>query len=673
MTARLGAFGVIMALVGAVCAAGGLSFSVVRNNTAARRFALRFIPYVLIGSLISVVAMQTALIRHDFSIAYVANNNARETPLLFTISGMWAALEGSILLWGFIIAMFLGIIWHRFRKRTDDPLVIWALVVMLGVCAFFYGMMAGPTNPFKGLDFPPLNGKGPNPLLQNHVLMAIHPPILYIGYVGFTVPFAFAISSLITGRLGEGWLLETRKWTLVAWGCLTLGIIFGGWWSYEVLGWGGYWGWDPVENASLLPWLTGTAFIHSVLVQERRGMLRVWNLSLVCATFALTIFGTFLTRSGVVQSVHAFSNSSIGAWLLGLFVVIVLLSVGLIGWRGERLRSPGSIDSPLSREGAFLANNILFGAFAFVVMLGTIFPLLIEVWNGDELSVGSPYFNSMSKPIGVTLLFLMAVAPILPWRKASAELLQTRLMWPVAAATVTIVVCVLTGLRGLYPLITFALGAMAAGSALRQLALAIRGARRAGRSPLSGFVGRANGGMVVHLGVVLCAVAIGASGAYSSSTELILKPGESGKVGKHTVKFLGAAPVETLGDRTITRLRVQTDGGRVDAPALTKFIATGQPILTPSVRTGLTNDLYYRIVRLPNDQRPEAVFEVKIEPLILWLWVGGFVMAFGTALSIVPGKRRRATAPSSVSSAGDEDALLADVAASEMSASGVSA
>jgi cytochrome c-type biogenesis protein CcmF len=658
LTARFGAFGVIMAFVGSVVGAGGLTVGVVRNSVSARRFGARFIPYVIFGSIMSVAAMQVALIRHDFALSYVSKNNSTTTPLLFTISGMWSALEGSILLWGLILAMYLAIVWRRFRKRMDDPLVAWALIVMLVVCAFFFLLMLGPTNPFTTNVVTPLQGRGPNPLLQNHILMAFHPPMLYLGYVGFTVPFAFAISALITGRLGEGWLLETRKWTLIAWGCLTIGIILGGWWSYEVLGWGGYWGWDPVENASFLPWLTGTAYIHSVLVQERRGMLRVWNLSLVCATFALTILGTFLTRSGVVVSVHAFSNSTIGSWLLGFLALIVLVTVGLIGWRGDRLRSPGAIDSPWSREGAFLANNILFGAFAFVVLLGTIFPLLIEVWNGDQLSVGSPYFNQMSKPIGVTLLFLMAIAPVLPWRRASAELLRTRLLWPVAAATLTLVICVLTGLRGLYPLLTFGLGAMAGGSALRQLVLAVRGAHRAGRSPLSGFVGRANGGMIVHLGVVMCAVAIAASGAYSTTKEMVLKPGQSDTIGSHTIKFIGVEPIERLGDREITRLKFQTDGSRIDEPAFTKFLETGQPILTPSVKTGWFSDLYFRLVRLPDENRTETAVEMKIEPMVLWLWIGGFVMAFGTILSIVPGKRRRATAPSSVSSALDEDLLV---------------
>jgi cytochrome c-type biogenesis protein CcmF len=663
MTARLGAFGILIALVGSVLGAVAMTGGVVRQQRSLVKFGQRMIPYVIAGSIASVVAMQIALLRHDFTIKYVAENNARTTPLPYTIAGMWAALEGSILLWGFVLVGYVALVTWRFRKRLDDPLVVWALVVMLVVCAFFFAMMLGPTNPFRTLAVPPADGRGPNPLLQNHILMAFHPPMLYLGYVGFTVPFAFAISALITGRLGEGWLLETRKWTLIAWGALTFGIILGGWWSYEVLGWGGYWAWDPVENASFLPWLTATAFIHSVLVQERRGMLRVWNLSLVCATFALTILGTFLTRSGVVKSVHAFSNSSIGAWLISFFAVIVLGTVGLIAWRGERLRSPGAIDSPVSREAAFLANNVLFGAFAFVVLLGTVFPLVVEAWNNDKLSVGTPYFNHMSKPIGVALLFLMAVAPVLPWRKASAELLRTRLQWPLAAATVTIVACVAFGLRGGWPLVTFTLAAFAAGAALRQLGLAVRGAKRAGKSPLSGFVGRANGGMIVHIGVIMVAVAIAASGSYAKAAEFQMKPGESVMFSGHTFTYLGMTRGVRDGNQTST-LRVQTDGGRIDEPTLTRYTVQGQPILRPSVATGLTEDRYIRIVNMPDDPKGVAALEFKIEPMILWLWIGGVVMGLGTVLSIAPGRRRRATAPTSVADADDEERLLAGLTVS---------
>jgi cytochrome c-type biogenesis protein CcmF len=353
--------------------------------------------------------------------------------------------------------------------------------------------------------------------------------MLYLGYVGFTIPFAFAVAALVTGRLGEGWLVETRRWTLFAWGFLTLGIVLGAWWSYEVLGWGGFWAWDPVENASFLPWLTATAYVHSVMVQERRGMLRVWNLSLLLATFSLTILGTFLTRSGVLDSVHAFTESPIGPWILGFFGLTVAVAIALIGWRGDQLRSPGSIDSPVSREGAFLANNVLFAAFCFVVLLGTVFPLLAEAINGDRMSVGRPYFDRMTAPIGFALLFLMAVAPALPWRKASGELLRHRLQWPAWAGTITIAALVAFGVRGLTPLLAFGLGAFAAAAAVRQLVLATR------RQGWRGLLGRANGGMVVHLGVVLIAIAFAASQSYGTGREVPLKPGQSASVGGHTV------------------------------------------------------------------------------------------------------------------------------------------
>jgi cytochrome c-type biogenesis protein CcmF len=297
-------------------------------------------------------------ITRDFSLQYVQDHGSRSTPALYNFTAVWSALEGSILLWVLALALSCAVVVWRYRKKLSDPLIAWAMAVMFIVLAFFFLLSFAPANPFGVGAAGVTDGPGPNPLLQNHILVLFHPPILYLGYVGFTIPFAFAIAALVTGRVGEGWLIETRRWTLCAWGLLTFGIILGGWWSYEVLGWSGVWAWDPVENASFLPWLTGTAYIHSVLVQERRGMLRVWNLSLLLATFSLTILGTFLTRSGLLNSVHAFSESDIGKYLIIFFGVIVAVSLWLIAWRGDSLRSPGSIDSPVSREGAFLVNNV---------------------------------------------------------------------------------------------------------------------------------------------------------------------------------------------------------------------------------------------------------------------------------------------------------------------------
>ena len=463
--------------------------------------------------------MQRALITRDFSLAYVQQVGSADTPALYNFAAMWSALEGSILLWALILAGFTAAVAWRFRKNTEDPLVGWALIVMFVITAFFAMISLGPADPFANGAVGVSSGPGPNPLLQNHILVLFHPPILYLGFVGFTVPFAFAIAALTTGRLGEGWLLETRRWALFSWAFLTIGILLGGWWSYEVLGWGGVWAWDPVENASLLPWLTGTAYIHSVLVQERRGMLRVWNLSLLVATFALTILGTFLTRSGVIESVHAFGDGPVGAWFLAFFGLIVVVSLGLIAWRGDRLRSPGAIDSPLSREGAFLANNVLFTVFAFVVLLGTIFPLLVEALDGRRTVVGAPYFDRLTMPIGLVLLFLMGVAPVLPWRKASQELLRKRLFWPAWLGAASVVLAVLVGATGWAPLVAFGLAGFAAGAALRQLALATR------RQGWRGFVGRANGGMVVHLGVIMIAVALASSNNFTHATRLQLEQG----------------------------------------------------------------------------------------------------------------------------------------------------
>lgn len=589
---------------------------------------------ILLGAVVATLAMQHALVTHDFRLQYVADNDSTETPTLFRITAMWSNLAGSILLWGLVLSGWLAAMAVRFRRRATDPLVAWATAVGYVVAAFFFGLMLTASQPFaatKGRI--PSDGPGPDPLLQNHVLVAFHPPLLYLGLVGFTIPFAFAVASLITGRVGEGWLIETRRWTLFSWGFLTIGVILGAWWSYEVLGWGGYWAWDPVENAAFLPWITATAYLHSVMVQERRGMLRVWNLALLLSTFSLTILATFLTRSGVLESVHSFNNTGIGPALLTFFGVVVVGSVGLMAWRGDQLRSPGSIASPVSREAAFLVNNLLFGAFALVVLLGTVFPLIVQAVNNSQITVGAPYFDRMTMPIVVCLLFLMAVAPVLPWRQTTPGLIRSRLWWPAAAGVVTLVACVLAGVRGLNPLLAFGLGAFAGASALRQLFLEVR------RRGIPGVTGPSGGGMIVHVGVVLIAVAFAASHSFSHSTQLTLNVGQTASFDGHSYTYLGTREVEGSTHNALEAL-VKVDGGRVYAPAVNNYPFAQEAIGTPSVKSSMTEDLYLTFRSTPTTPNGPAVIGVIDEPLVSGIWAGGAVILFGTALSAWPGRRR---------------------------------
>ncbi len=663
MRAALGygavAFGAAAALVGITALLLGLQ---VRDQFMLR-LGRRCMYVVLLAALVAAAVMESALLSHDFSIKYVAENSAIATPTLFRFTGLWAALEGSILLWAVILGGYLSFVAFKFRKRGNDPLVAVACITGLVVALFFFALMLGPANPFKELSTVPLDGRGPNPLLQNHILMAFHPPILYLGYVGFTVPFMFGIAALVTGRFGEGWLEDTRRATLFAWGFLTVGIILGAWWSYEVLGWGGFWAWDPVENASLLPWLTGTAFIHSVIVQERRGMLRVWNLSLVIATFCLTILGTFLTRSGVIDSVHAFSQSDIGPWLLTFLFVIMATGIGLVFWRGDSLRSPGKIDSAVSRESAFLANNLLFAALVFVVLLGTVFPLIAEAIRGSRLSVGEPYFDRMGTPIGLALLFLMAIAPALPWRATSGEVLRNRMLVPAWIGGLTMLVTVLLGARGLAEVVAYGLGAFAAAGIVRQFYLGARGRKRAlGESPTValGRATRSNprlyGGLVVHLGVVMIAVVLAASSAYGMNREVKLAKGESAVVGAYTLTYLGRT-VTTTDQKTTQKARVRVEKGGnelgVYAPSISSYPGVPDGIGTPSVRTGAIDDVYLTLISA-KDSRGRATIGVRINTMIVWIWIGGAVMALGTIMAIAPRLRRKPKLSDPVDPAGPD-------------------
>jgi cytochrome c-type biogenesis protein CcmF len=635
VNAAIGQSAVILGLLASIAGVVTLTVGLVKGRPNLLRAGRSYTWLILAGAVLAGFAMERALLTHDFSLTFVANNSSRETPLLFLVTGMWSALEGSIILWTLILAGYIAAMAHKYRDRIGDPLVGWATLVTYVVAGFFFLLMAGPANPFRTISGAvPSDGPGPNPLLQNHPLVAFHPPMLYLGFVGFTIPFAFAIASLVTGRMDEGWLVETRRWTLFAWGFLSVGIILGAWWSYQVLGWGGFWAWDPVENASFLPWLTATAYLHSVMIQERRGMLRLWNLSLLLATFSLTILGTFLTRSGVLESVHAFTTSGIGPLILAFFGIIVAVTVGLIAWRGDRLRSPGAIDSPISREGAFLANNLLFAAFAFVVLLGTVFPLLAEALNGKQISVGEPYFDRMTMPIVVALLFLMAIAPVLPWRKASGELLRKRIQWPLTVAVVTIVGCVAFGARGLNPLLAFGLGAFAAGSAGRQLVLATR---RQGRR---GLLGRANGGMIVHIGIVVIAVAFAASRSYSHQTQKSVSAGQTINFDGHRVEYLGTVQA-SYPNRQATEAKVRIDGSKVYKPAISQYTGGGAAIATPAVRSTPLDDVYITLVDAPVQPGDPATIGVIVQPLIMWIWIGGGIIALGTLLAAWPGRRRR--------------------------------
>jgi len=658
MPASLGNLGIVVAFVGAVLGLIGQLASLRLAATGRRAPAWldgrRLLVLVVVGVLLAVGSMEYALVTHDFSLAYVAENNATVTPLLYSVTGLWSALEGSILLWALLLTIVASVFVLRYRRRHDDPVVGWATAVLLATDAFFLGLIAGPASPFAltGVSAP-VQGAGPNVLLQDNPLVAIHPPLIYTGLVLFTVPFALVVGALATGRLGAEWQLETRRWALAAWTALTVGVVLGAWWSYQVLGWGGFWGWDPVENAALLPWLVGTAYVHSIVVEERRGLLRVWNVTLAIAVFSLTILATYFTRSGVLVSVHAFSSSTLGPILLAFFALVVVTGLGLLAWRGDQLRSPVSIDEPISREGAFVANNVLFVGFAVVVLLGTVFPLAYQAIRHSTVTVGPPYFNTVAVPVALCVLFLMAIAPVLGWRHIDGWVLWRRVRASAWVGTGLVVVLVAVGVRGVGTLVAFLLAVVAAGTALRTLGGNLRAARERGATMASGLLGRSSGGMIVHLGVVLATVGIVASVSFASRAEVALGPGQTRWVGGHSVQYLA---LRTVADpvRTSHQVIVRVDGRGLFYPAVTQFAErSNQEVGTPAIDSSWLSDVYltfdaYSTGRATSSpQVPKGlpahwvVLGVTVEPLVAWLWAGGLLAGIGGVLALAPSTRRR--------------------------------
>ncbi|MCS7260208.1 MAG: heme lyase CcmF/NrfE family subunit [Anaerolineae bacterium] len=626
------------------------------------------------------------LLSSDFRVMYVAQVTNRAMPAFFKLTALWGGQAGSLLFWSWLMALFAAAAvlrgWQRTRVLIPKVIVVTQLTLafflslIVGVWALLaspleaLGMSTGAAlmaemetlTPFYQLDFTPSDGRGLNPLLR-HWGMIVHPPLLYLGFVGFVIPFAFAVAALSTRQTGDLWIRVIRRWTLVAWLFLSMGLLVGMWWAYGVLGWGGYWGWDPVENAALMPWLTGTAFLHSVIIQERRGMFKVWNMVLIMITYSLVIFGTFLTRSGVVSSVHAFAQSGIGPLFLGFVGITFVASVLLLFARLDSLRSENRLDSLVSREAIFLFNNLLFLAIFFVTLWGTIFPVVSELLAGQKAIVGPPFFNQVNGPLFALLVLTMGMAPLMPWRRTAPGKLARLLQWPVVTGLATTL--------GLLAVPTLRQFAVLPGTALRIVPVTafygllaftlmvigqefwrgIRARRRVtGERYATAWLNlirynrRRYGGYLVHVGVVMIALGVIGTHFFKVETQRNLARGESFTLtspltGSYTVTYEGLRVSATAADvrRTAAELKV-TREGQVLAwlyPAQDFFIAQEQAVTTPAMRHSLAEDLYIILAGWENGGTT-ATFKAYVEPLVNWLWIGGLVFILGTAVAAWP-------------------------------------
>jgi cytochrome c-type biogenesis protein CcmF len=597
--------------------------------------------------------MVYALVTHDFRVSYVAQVGSLASPTWVSIVSLWSSLEGSILFWGLILGAYVAGA-TRMMKRRHPELLPDAMGVWLATGAFFAFLLAGPAQPFVTLALPPADGPGPNPLLQNHVLMMIHPPFLYLGYVGMTIPFGLAAAALLRGRLGQDFVGALRTWLLLPWIFLTCAIVLGGWWAYEVLGWGGYWAWDPVENASFLPWLTATAALHSAILTERKGILKGWTVTLILGTFVLTILGTFMTRSGVFNSVHSFTQSAIGPTILVFLSAALLFSVVLLAFRIDTLTREGELGDPVSREGVFLLNNLLFVLFTFTVLVGTVFPLVVEAAKGVQMSVGRPYFDAMAVPIGAALLFLMGVGPALPWGAANADQVRRALLPPLVGAAVLAGLGYALGVRTGWTLVTLAFGGYAAQVTLAEMWLPLRQRMRArregfGQALVDAQLGRGRrrfAAYVVHAGAAVVIIAIAVSSTMGESREAQLSTGETTTVGAYTLTFVKAEEVVEPHRRAlVATVAVSRDGKDLGIlrPRMNQYMTEREPIGTPAVRTSLKEDLYLSVMNIDAESGRLGLLAM-VNPMVGCLWAATGVMALGGLMALIP-PRRRTEAP----------------------------
>jgi cytochrome c-type biogenesis protein CcmF len=634
----------VVAVYGIVAAALGARFGRWELVASAHRAVLWLFGLVTGAALLLVAA----LITYDFSIAYVARNTLRGTPLYYRVTALWGSLEGSLLLWQWLLSLFSAAVVLSQRRKLRD-LMPYAVAVLLTVSAFFLFIMVVPANPFR-TQFPvPADGRGLNPLLLT-TSMIFHPVFLYLGFVGFTIPFAFAIGALISGRFGDEWIVATRRWTIMAWYFLTVGILIGGWWAYTTLGWGGYWAWDPVENASFMPWLLGTAFLHSVMIQEYRKMLKTWNLSLIILTFVMTMFGTFLTRSGIISSVHAFSNSTLGTYFLMFIGLLLLFSFAALVYRLDDLRGQAELDAMLSRETTFLANNVILVVITCTIFLGTLFPVLAEAVRGVKVSVGAPFFNKVTVPLAYALLVLMGVGPLIAWRRASWDNLKRNFTYPALAAA-AVGVSTLFWTRNPYALISFSVCAFVTGTIVFEFSKGVHARRQlvpgtsVPRALWTLFTRnrRRYGGFVVHFGVVVTIIGITVSSNFAVEKEVRLARGEVVHIGDYDLRYDGRrAYNEVYREVVWTDFTVLRHGREITRLAAGKSFHPNeqQPIAQVGIRSTPWEDLYLILGGVEPDGSA-ATLKVMVNPMVMWIWLGGLIITLGALITMIPSRSGR--------------------------------
>lgn len=629
-----------------------------RNDLIASGERGTYATYAMIA--LAAIGLWTAIFTHDFSLKYVASFTSSNLPKVYLFTAFWGGQAGSLLFWALILGTYssLAVFSNRNRNRELMPFVTGTLALVL---VFFLATLCLGANPYERLDWLPPDGRGMNPQLQNPG-MAIHPPNLYLGYVGTTIPFAFAIAALITRRLDAEWLVAVRRWALVSWFFNTTGIILGMWWAYVELGWGGYWAWDPVENASLLPWLTTTAFLHSVMVQEKRGMLRKWNVTLVMCSFLLAVLGTFITRSGVISSVHSFAQSPVGNWFAGFLAIAVAATIYLVTTRLKDLEAKAELESMVSREAAFLYNNLVLVGIAFSVLWGTLFPIISEAVRGSKITVGPPFFNSVNIPLGLLLLLLTGVGPLIAWRRASVSNLKRQFTTPVVFGIVTGGLLFAAGMRSFYALVAYTLAGFVSGTILQEFYKGIM-ARRSmyGEAAPVAFVRlvarnrRRYGGYIVHAGVVIIFAAFGGL-AFKSEHDLTMNAGDTRALtdawGHHwTFTSQGVSRYDVLNrDVTAVALEARRDGqpmGVITSEKRQYFSGTDPqnrvPTFQPSTEVGIlgsfSQDVYVTLAGVAGQDTSEI--RITFNPLVRWVWLGGMCMAIGGLIVMWPQAERR--------------------------------